>query len=250
MLIRERVSLFYDAALALLYPQPCAVCGASVESRIDGVACAACWNDTRIFSGAETICWKCGVETRGFISQDKRIDVKCHSCDHYWFTAARACGTYEGALRASVLSLKRESHVAPRLAHVMCEAQRREPLDSATCILPVPLHPLRERERGFNQATELGRALSVFSGLPLDESSLIRAVHTERHRAGMDSQARKDSVEGAFQVKRPRLVQNQSILLIDDVLTTGATVSECARVLKVAGALEVFVLTAARPATT
>jgi ComF family protein len=163
------------------------------------------------------------------------------------FTAARACGVYEGALRASVLALKREPHVATRLARLMFEAQQRTPLADATCILPVPLHPERLRERGFNQAAAVASALAVWSGLPLDEWSLVRTLHTERHRAGMDARARRESVQKAFEVRRPRLVEGERILLVDDVFTTGATVSSCASALKAAGAEEVFVLTVARP---
>jgi ComF family protein len=163
------------------------------------------------------------------------------------FTAARACGAYEGALRASVLALKREPHVASRLARLMFETQQRAPLKDATRIVPVPLHPERMRERGFNQAAALAAALARSTGLPLDEWSLVRILHTTRHRAGMDASARRESVQGAFEARRPRLIKGERILLVDDVFTTGATVSACASALKAAGAQEVFVLTVARP---
>ena len=242
-------NLLYDAALALVYPQQCAVCGSSVDARADGVACETCWNETRIFSGDETVCWKCGVEARGRVPEEKRREVFCRRCDHASFTAARACGIYEGALRASILSLKEEPFVGARLARLMFETAKREPLNTATRIVPVPLYPSRELERGFNQATELGRALASLTGLPLDECSLVRTIQTERHRAGMDAETRRESVEDAFEVKYPRLIADEIILLIDDVFTTGATVSSCAVALKGAGAQDVFVLTVARPAT-
>ncbi|MGA9994769.1 MAG: ComF family protein, partial [Pyrinomonadaceae bacterium] len=237
----------YDATLALVYPQACAVCGASVEARSDGVACDKCWRATRIIDGSETLCWKCGEVARGSVPEEKRECVRCRRCDEAEFDAARACGVYEKALRASVLALKREPYVAPRLARLLCEAQRRAPLGRATLVIPVPLHPERELERGFNQAVLLGRALSKLSGLAFDEWSLVRATHTERHRAGMDARSRRESVEDAFEIERPRLVKDESILLVDDVYTTGATVSSCAKALKQAGAREVFVLTVARP---
>jgi ComF family protein len=150
-------------------------------------------------------------------------------------------------LRVAVLELKRRAHVPARLARLMFDASHRDPLATATLIVPVPLHPERERERGFNQAAVLARSLAKSTGLRCDEHSLIRPVHTERHRTGMDARARRESVADAFAVKRPRLIQNESILLIDDVFTTGATVSACARKLKAAGAADVFVLTIARP---
>jgi ComF family protein len=247
MWLVHKTSSLYDAALALLYPQACAVCGAHVEARADGVACAACWRETRIFSGEETVCWKCGALAVGTVPEEKRAEIRCRRCDAESFTAARACGVYEGALRASVLALKREPHVASRLALLMFEAQQRAPLSDATCIVPVPLHPERHRERGFNQAVSLAAALAGWACLPLDEWSLVRTLHTERHRAGMDARARRESVHEAFEVQRPRLVEGERVLLVDDVFTTGATVSSCASALRAAGAQDVFVLTVARP---
>ncbi|HYJ47453.1 MAG TPA: ComF family protein [Pyrinomonadaceae bacterium] len=241
-------SVLYDAALALLYPQPCAVCGMSVESRSDGVACALCWQKTRLFTEEDLICWKCGLLGRGRVPEEQREEVRCRRCEAEPYSQARACGLYEGALRASVLALKREPHVAARLARHLLETQRRAPLNRATRIIPVPLHPERLRARGYNQAAILARTLAKLSGLPDDDGSLARTVHTERHRAGMDERARRESVENVFQVRRPRLVENESILLIDDVFTTGATASSCARALVNAGAREVLVLTVARPA--
>jgi ComF family protein len=146
-----------------------------------------------------------------------------------------------------VLELKREPHVAAHLGRLMLAALQREPINSADLIIPVPLHPSRERERGFNQAALLARALSRLSKLPRDEYSVVRRVHTERHRAGMDSRARRESVAAAFAVRHADAIAAKRVLLIDDVFTTGATVSACAAVLKDAGAEDVFVLTLARP---
>jgi ComF family protein len=128
----------------------------------------------------------------------------------------------------------------------MFDAQQREPLNSPNLIIPIPLHPERERERGFNQALLLARELARLSGLALDEHSVLRRLHTERHRAGMDAKARRKSVAEAFAVRHPKLVAGQRVLLVDDVFTTGATASACAAALREAGAAEVFVLTIAR----
>ena len=242
----HQLSSLYDAALALVYPQACAVCGASVESRHDGVACGSCWQATRVFSDDDTLCWKCGLFTEAALDRDQRQSIRCGRCDDEVFSAARACGFYEGALRASILELKREPHVPAHLARLMFETQQRAPLNSANMITPVPLHPERERERGFNQALLLARALARLSGLPLDEHSVVRRLHTERHRAGMDAKARRQSVAKAFTIRHPKLVAGRRVLLVDDVFTTGATVSACAAALKDAGAEEVVVLTLAR----
>lgn len=200
-----------------------------------------------MFEANDTLCWKCGAFTAAAVNEDRRSNVRCRKCDDDAFTGARACGFYEGALRAAVLELKREPHVAPRLSHLMLATLQRAPLNSANLIIPVPLHSERERERGFNQAALLASELARLSGLLLDEYSVARRVHTERHRAGMDARARRDSVADAFAIRHPKLVAGQRVLLVDDVFTTGATVSACAAALKEAGAEDVFVLTVARP---
>jgi len=241
------VSSLYDAALAVAYPQACAVCDGSVESRFDGVACAGCWEETRLITVEDTLCGKCGALRLAGIDEERREAVRCHRCDDAAFTAARACGLYQGALQAAVIELKRAPHVPQRLLQLMHETSRRSPLDRSTLIVPVPLHPQREKERGFNQAAVLACALSRRTGRPVVENCLIRLEHTERHRAGMDAQARRESVEHAFGLVTPRTIAGESILLIDDVFTTGATISACAIVLRTAGAKEVLALTLARP---
>src|ERR1043166_2785835 len=99
----------------------------------------------------------------------------------------------------------------------MLTAQQRDPINKATLIIPVPLHPERERERGFNQAAMLGRSLASLSNLAFDEHSVTRRVHTALHRAGMDARARRDSIAHAFAIRRPEGIAGESILLVDDV---------------------------------
>lgn len=236
-----------NSTLALIYPQTCAVCGESVESRKDGLVCAACWQNTRIFTGMETACYKCGALAQRDFENVTNVKTFCRRCNEDKFDFARAGGVYEGALRASILSLKKEPHVSQRLSQLFFEAQCRMPLNGATKIIPVPLHEERLKERGFNQAAVLANALSKMTKLTVDDVSIVRVIHAEKHRSGMDAKARRESVKDAFKVVSPRLVKGEKVLLIDDVFTTGATVSACAEKLKEAGACEVFVLTVARP---
>src|SRR5262245_50636572 len=98
--------MILDALLTLAYPQICVICGRSVEHRRFGVACAACWKETRIFTDVEAICWKCGLLAPAEVAPEFREQVRCRRCDSLAFTAARAAGPYEGALRESVLLLK------------------------------------------------------------------------------------------------------------------------------------------------
>jgi ComF family protein len=245
--VLHTASVLYDALLAIIYPQACTICGGSVESRTLGVACNSCWRRTQIFTGQETVCWKCGRLSPGIVADDKREQVRCHRCDVESFSAARACGVYEGALRASVLSLKREPYICQRIVEMLSKAQRRVPLNQATLVIPVPLHSKREKARGYNQAALLARSLCRMNSLPLDETSLIRTQHADRHRAGLDAKDRRQTVANSFQVAFPGVVAGERVLLIDDVFTTGATASACAEALRLADADEVFVLTLARP---
>jgi ComF family protein len=237
----------YDALLTVAYPQVCRVCGGSVEERRLGVACRSCWEKTRVFTGAETICWKCGTLSLGIdVSPEIKTQIRCHGCDSHSFTAARAVGAYEHGLRESVLSLKRQPHLAPFLITLLLDVARREPLNTATRIIPVPLHDQRARERGFNQAAVIAECLAKPLHLPLDQATLWRPRASEKYRAGLDPKGRRDTVAGVFEVRHPKLVEGETVLLVDDVFTTGATVNSCAEVLLASGARKVVVLTIAR----
>ena len=246
MFLTHVTQLVYDAVLTLAYPQACEICGRSVEQRKFGVACESCWHATKLFSGEETICWKCGLPGNTDVADEQRDRVRCQRCDLHFFTAARAAGLYEGALRESVLLLKRQPYISSHVAAVIDAAARREPLNASTRIMPVPLHEERMRSRGFNQAAIVAQALSKSLQLPVDEASLRRVSSAEKYRAGLDARGRMETVSGAFEVRHPRLVANEIILLVDDVFTTGATVSACSEMLFQAGARAVFVLTIAR----
>jgi len=246
MFLTHVTQLLYDAVLNLAYPQACAICGRSVEQRKFGVACERCWNETKIFTGDEPLCWKCGLPAEAQVAREARDRVSCRRCDSQSFTAARAAGLYEGALRESVLLLKRQPHLSTNVAALLTAAARRDPVNTSTRIIPVPLHEERMRSRGFNQASVVAQTLSKLLRLPVDEVSLLRVSSAEKYRAGLDDRGRLETVSGAFQVRHPRLVANENILLVDDVFTTGATVSACAETLIQAGARAVFVLTIAR----
>lgn len=247
MFLTDTATFILNGLVALIYPQSCAVCQASVESRELGIVCTSCWQGAHAFTNEDTICWKCGALSTGTIAPDKKEEVRCRRCDEDAFTAARACGVYVGALRASVLELKHRPQISQRLAELLVRTQTQPPLNAATRVIPVPLHPRREQSRGFNQATAVARVVAGGASLPLDVVSLVRTSHAEVHRAGLDARGRRETVAEAFAVRYPRLIAGEKILLVDDVFTTGATVSACAAALKAAGAREVYVLTIARP---
>lgn len=235
-----------NACLALIYPQGCALCGASVEERADTPACAKCWQGTELFSIHDAMCWKCGAPAAGKLGSIEPRSIRCRRCETELWTAARALGRYDGALQAAVLELKHRPFVGGKIIELMRVWQQSAPLAAATLIIPVPLHPKREKERGFNQAAVIGEAFARRAGLPFDDASLVRSKYREEHRAGMDAEGRRASVAGVFEVARPRLLEGESVLLMDDVWTTGATASACAAPLIAAGARDVLVLTLAR----
>jgi ComF family protein len=196
-----------DALLAVLYPQSCRICGGSVEQRGLGIVCESCWK--------------------------KQI-----------FTYEVAIGWYEGALRESVLLLKRQPYLPQHLVQLIVEASKS--FDGVTRVVPVPLHEDRLRSRGFNQAAIIGREMSRALGVPMDEISLVRVSASEKYRTGLDAKGRWETVEKAFAVRYPRLIAGEDILLVDDVFTTGATVRACEAVLIEAGAKRVSMMAIAR----
>ena len=233
----------YDSLLALAYPQACQICENSVENSSDGIACRHCWLKTNVFSGAETLCAKCGAFLR---KNSTDFQTFCRRCDEYFYDSALAVGIYEYALAASILHLKREPFIARRLRELFLFRFQNSNFQDATLIVPVPLSKKRFLERGFNQAAVLSKFLSKEINLKLDEQSLVRQIHTPMHRAGMDAKARAMSVKNAFEVKRRKFIEGENVLLVDDVYTSGATVSNCAKALKDSGAGKVYVFTLAK----
>ena len=229
--------------LTIIYPQACQICGGGVEKSENGVICESCWQKTALFDGTETVCHKCG----SFLSEKpSNFQTFCHECDVHFYDTARAAGLYKDALQASILHLKREPFVCKNLQKILVETFERSEFQNIDLLIPVPLSKKRFLERGFNQAVVLTDILSKKLSIKSDLQSLVRTIHTTVHRAGMDTKARQMTVENAFQVKRPNFVKDRTILLIDDVFTSGATANFCAKSLKKSGAKKVCVLTIAR----
>lgn len=228
---------------SIIYPQECRVCSREVDNIDDGVACVSCWAETKLFSGKEMLCRKCGA----FLAADAaRVLVSCHKCDDHYYDKAVAVGIYEKGLAASILDLKTTPHLPRRLAAAIAETGRSDIFQDIDLLVPVPLSRMRRHERGFNQAEIIADAVSHATGIPVDKLSLTREVHTQMHRIGMDQKARELTIDKAFQVKRPKLIAGRNLVLVDDVLTSGATASQAAKTLKKNGADRVNVFTLAR----
>ncbi|MGH9949126.1 MAG: ComF family protein [Pyrinomonadaceae bacterium] len=232
-----------DKLRALLFPQACLVCRVNQSKFFDGNACSGCWSQTRLFTGEEAICEKCGL----LLGQAKlNRTTNCWQCDGHFYEKARACGIYSQALTAEIVGLKTTPKLNCRTRELLHNTFVSARFHQSTLLIPVPLSRQRQFERGFNQAEVIANSLSHFSNIPVDSKSLQRTKHSTMHRIGMDRKARDLSVKNAFNVVRPKLIAGQNILLIDDVYTTGATLSYCAKALKKHGAVEVNALTIAR----
>jgi ComF family protein len=155
-------------------------------------------------------------------------------------------------LRKAILELKfhRREYLGHRLGALLARAFETLPEPYSAIVAPVPLHPARRRERGFNQAELLARGLvrklrKEDRGLQLVAGSLCR-IRATLPQVGLSASARRENVRGVFSVSRPEQVRKRTVVLIDDVMTTGATLSACAAALKRAGAARVLALSLAR----
>jgi competence protein ComFC len=204
------------------------------------------------------MCKRCGLPFPSSHALDSAL-AECGVCrqDEPAFDGARSFGLYTGTLRQVVLRLKfsGDARLGKRMGELLAPAWNALPRGDdcdLPVIVPVPLHPSRRRERGFNQsellAEGLVRELGKLPGVtlpPVARSSLRRQRATPP-QTGLSVAARRENLRGAFAVERPEDVRGRAIVLVDDVMTTGATLSACARALKRAGAARVLGLTLAR----
>jgi len=176
------------------------------------------------------------------------MDLRCGRCDGHHYDRAIAAGIYEHGLAAAIISLKSNPHIPPRCSTLILKTYLRAGFNDVSLIIPVPLSEKRMLERGYNQAEVLARSISEKARTPFRTDILIRTRHTPMHRVAMDDKARRLTVEKSFEVLRRHELADAHVVLVDDVFTSGATVSACARILKKNGARRVDVLTLARAA--
>lgn len=228
---------FWREVLDTLYPPRCAACALV---GCDGW-CAECAE--RIPYLPLPVCARCGtpVSPEGF----------CLSCHLHPLVpqAVRAVTRFQGVVRAAIHRFKYEGRpaLAPVLAGLLIQGWQTalaEPLHQAEVVLPLPIHPQRERERGFNQSLLLAREFCHSTGLPLLVGALERITYRQP-QVGLGATERQENVRGAFRVAQPGQIAGKSVLLLDDVWTTGCTLNEAARALLEAGARGVFAYTVA-----
>ncbi len=232
------VGIFLDALL----PPQCLCCGAMVDRQ--GNLCAACWSDTR-FLGSPC-CHCCGFP----FPHDEGEGALCANCSRQQpeFDRARAVLAYDDRSRALILRLKHGDRLdgVPAFGQWLARAGAAFWQD-ADLILPVPLHRWRLLRRRYNQAALLGQAVARRTGVRC-ETNLLRRSRPTASQGSLSRTGRQRNVRGAFAVaaKDKARLKGSHVVLIDDVFTTGATVSACARLLKRNGASRVDVLTLAR----
>ena len=250
-------SLLDEAACSLfatVFPSSCRLCGFPLNQISRVPVCLACLDSVRTMDNR--VCQVCGRELlQPDLPGEFAEAARCPSCVHIEpeFRRAAAYGGYDGVL-CELIHLLKYDRVRPvagvlgrMLARVVSDVLAPEQPERVL-VVPVPLHARKLRQRGFNQSELIARqALKSCSSiaLQLDSSVLVRTRFTET-QTGLSREQRQANIHGAFRVEHPTNVAGRSILLVDDVLTTGTTVGESARVLKRAGADSVWVATVAR----
>ena len=235
-------SEFFQAAVSLLYPATCAVCGKNL--RAGEYLCNGC--KAKIVRIAPPFCQTCSEPFEGSIN----TAFTCANCAHrtIYFDAAVAAYRGRGIVRDVIHEFKynRQIHLRHLVARWLRAALDDERLGGYNfdVIVPVPLHPARQRERGFNQASLLAEILSAQTSIRC--RPLLKRIRYTTTQTALDRSERMENLHNAFRLRKNADVRGLRVLLIDDVLTTGSTLSECARVMKRAGAISVHAATAAR----
>lgn len=231
------------AALDVLFPPLCHVCRTFIAEPGRLHICPSCRE--RMPGVISPLCTVCGTPFRG--AGDDHVCGDCNVDRPSW-TAARSALLYEGACSDLIHAFKYRHRVHLRRPLALLAIEYLDDFVRAAgpeVIIPVPLHPRRLRSRGFNQAVLIGELFSRHWGIPLDRRALRRIRWTEP-QVELPAAARSGNVKGAFAVTSPARVEGRRVLLVDDVLTTGSTLDECALVLRRGGAAGVYAATVAR----
>lgn len=243
-----------EGLFATLFPSDCRLCGVPLVKVSRLPVCEECLAAMRPIGGE--VCSVCGERLPSALAISGEHDAaRCGLCRRSEppFARALAYGSYDGGLR-ELLHLLKYQGVRPAanvLGRMLAEviAEMAPAFAGPVVVLPVPLHSRKLRQRGFNQSELVARAALKIKGadsqLVLDLNVLQRQRETQS-QIGLTRHQRRENIRGAFAVAKPARVAGFEILLVDDVFTTGTTVSECARVLRRAGAAKVWVATVAR----
>jgi ComF family protein len=222
--------------LRILFPEVCPLCKKPSTDHKTAPICPLCWQTIQPYRG--NICQRCG---RPLVSQ---VPSTCGECLKYEpaFKFVRSFGLYEGILKKAINLLK--YHGIKRLSRPLSEILLEIKMPQVEIVIPVPLHERRLRQREFNQSALLAKYVAKSLGTTLILDCLIK-IRDTMPQVGLSAKDRKKNIKKAFEVKDEEIIKGKDIMLIDDVFTTGATVQECSKVLKKAGAGDIYVITLA-----
>ncbi|MCM8796571.1 MAG: ComF family protein [Candidatus Omnitrophica bacterium] len=236
---------FLLAIRDIVYPKICLACKEKTDKRaVDNLICSRCWQEIK--RNTPPFCYSCGRTLKGKHMR-KNICANCVKQSFYFDRAFSPC-VYTDIIQELIhqFKYKGKDYLARPLSRMMIDFIREFhiPIEYMDYVMPMPLHSSRLRWREFNQAEMLGRYIAEEFNKPLLSDLLVRRYPTLA-QAELMPQKRISNVKGCFKVKDKTLVNGKKILLVDDVLTTGATSSEAAFTLKDAGANIVFLMTLA-----
>ena len=231
-------------SLNLLYPPVCQLCHERRAKAREGFVCSQCWSHVRFIRAP--FCERCGLPFEGDLTTNF-VCTNCHDLELY-FTSARSAVVAKTVVLEAIHHFKYsnalwfENFLANLLVREAAPMLAQAKWDY---IVPVPLHPVKLREREFNQAALLAAHLAHATKIPLNEKFLQR-VHPTSTQTLLTREERAANMKNAFAVRRGTKLDGKRIVLVDDVFTTGATTNACAQALQVAGATAVCVWTVAR----
>lgn len=238
------LSASISSLVDLFFPPRCYLCEKLIAGQDEKVLCPECLG--KIVPLGSPLCLRCGFPFPFSTGPDRLCGV-CLSQKRP-FRFCRQLGRYQGALLESIHRFKyqRIPALAKPLGRLLADlVEEHFPWQQYDLIVPVPLHPRRLREREFNQALLLAKGMGKALGIRVDFQSLIRVKWTEP-QVKLNWQARRKNVSRAFSVKEKKRISGRLVLLVDDVMTSGATIEECSRTLLKAGAREVDAVALAR----
>ena len=242
--VASQLQNLLPAGLGLIYPEICQLCKTASAPAADGFVCAQCWSQVRFIR--PPFCDRCGLPFAGDLTT-KFVCTNCHELDLH-FTSARSAVVAKTVVLEVIHRFKYsralwfEPFLTDLLLREAVPALRDGNWDG---IVPVPLHPLKQREREFNQAELLAQPLGAALNVPV-ETNLLRRITPTLTQTKLTREQRAQNMGGAFAVRADRRLDGRRLILLDDVFTTGATTNAGAKALRAAGAAAVCVWTVAR----
>lgn len=221
--------------LNAIFPLKCEVCQQQLPLTAGARICPGCRG--KIMAIGDHFCRKCGKS----LQIDTPFCVACKGEEQLYYDSIRAAGIYHGVLREAIQAFKynRRSCLGKELGELMINSyQQHFPKITIDTLVPVPLHKTQSHKRQYNQSEVLAGRLSKATGIAVSPKALVRIKET-RPQYTLNKMERAENIKNAFKVKEGTLLTGAKVLVIDDICTTGSTINECSRVLKLAGVIEV-----------